>query len=223
MFAIPDHKESVWADTLQKAVELNPEHISFYSLQLEEGTPYFEMFEKGEIKQITDDLDRKMYHKAIKFLNDAGYEHYEISNCAKSGFECKHNLKYWNMDNYLGLGLGSHSFVEGTRFSNTREITFYYEQFKEVEIDKVCVLDRHENTLEESVSEYIFTGMRRLNGIDLIDFEARFGKELFEFYPEKSSLVEKYMEQGYVIIENNRMRFTLKGIDISNTILSEFV
>ncbi|MBN7772254.1 radical SAM family heme chaperone HemW [Clostridium aminobutyricum] len=224
MFAIPQHTQEVWEATLKQAIDLNPEHISFYSLQLEEGTPYFEQFERGEILQIPDEVDRRMYHRAVELLTKAGYEHYEISNCAKKGFECKHNLKYWNMEEYLGLGLGSHSFVEEIRFSNTKDLKLYNQALAAFHSDPApWVTERYKNTPKDSQSEYVFTGMRKLRGIDLIDFKVRFGKEFFEAYPEQKEMVEKYMEQNYVRIENNHMSFTLKGIDISNRILAEFV
>lgn len=223
MFAIPEHTEEVWENTLQKAIQLNPEHISFYSLQLEEGTPYFELFERGEINQIPDEVDRNMYHHAVELLTDAGYEHYEISNCAKKGFECKHNLKYWNMEDYLGLGLGSHSFVEETRFCNTRDMQDYIQLLTSGFDTASWVIEKHKNTVKDTQSEYIFTGLRKLSGIQLAYFKKRFGQELFEAYPQQKELIEKYVEQGYMVLNNNVLRFTLKGIDISNHILAEFV
>lgn len=223
MFAIPEHTEEVWENTLLKAIQLNPEHISFYSLQLEEGTPYFELFEKGEIDQIPDEIDRRMYHHAVELLTQAGYEHYEISNCAKKGFACKHNLKYWNMADYLGLGLGSHSFVEETRFCNTRDMKGYIQSLKSGVDATAWIMEKQKNTLKDSQSEYIFTGLRKLNGIQLADFRNRFGQELFEAYPEQRELIEKYVKQGYMMLDQEVLKFTLKGIDISNHILAEFV
>ena len=125
MFALPGQTEEMWRRTLETAAELSPEHISFYSLQLEENTPFFEMFCRGEIEQIPDDIDRGMYHRAIAFLKASGYGHYEISNAAKPGYECRHNLKYWSMEDYFGFGLGASGFVGGVRYSNLRDFGEY--------------------------------------------------------------------------------------------------
>ncbi|WP_312650696.1 radical SAM family heme chaperone HemW [Aminipila sp.] len=234
MFAIPEHTKEVWQETLQEAIHLNPEHISFYSLQLEEGTRYFEMFEKGELNMVSDIIDRDMYHGASKFLKESGYNHYEISNCAKPGFECKHNLKYWDMGDYLGIGLGAHSYMNGERFSNTRDLGKYIQQLQpdnlgigiiddHLKTERKWVEWQHTNTEHDDMVEFIITGMRRAEGINLTEFENRFGKKLFEAYPDQEKLVKEYVENELMILENDRIRFTIKGVDVSNTVLSEFV
>ncbi|QAT42651.1 radical SAM family heme chaperone HemW [Aminipila luticellarii] len=232
MFAIPSHTCAVWQETLKQAVCLNPEHISFYSLQLEEKTKYFEMFEKGELELVSDDVDREMYHFASKFLKKSGYHHYEISNCAKPGFECRHNLKYWSMADYLGIGLGAHSYVNGERFSNVRDLAKYIGILgsgdvtipaKEEKARPKWVEWRHINAEWDDIVDFIITGMRREEGIGLREFERRFGKKLFEVYPEQEGLIREYVEKGMLLLDENRMRFTIKGVDVSNTILAEFV
>lgn len=234
MFAIPEHTNEVWQETLQEAIRLNPEHISFYSLQLEEGTKYFEMFQKDELNMVSDKIDRDMYHGAAQFLKESGYNHYEISNCAKPGFECKHNLKYWSMEDYLGIGLGAHSYMNGERFSNTRDLGKYIQELQadnlgvggnadNLEAKRKWVEWQHTNTERDNMVEFIITGMRRVEGINLTEFEDRFGKKLFDVYPEQEKLVQDYMEKGLLILENNRMRFTIEGVDVSNTVLAEFV
>lgn len=215
MFAIPGHSLEIWADTIRKAVELAPEHISFYSLQIEENTRLYTMLKSGEIQQISDVLDREMYHMAIEALNAAGYSHYEISNASKQGYECRHNLKYWSMENYLGLGLGAHSYIDGLRFSMTEDLQGYLNGEK--------VKWQHKNDLKDDVSEYIFTGMRKTRGISLEDFRKRFGKELFEFYPEQRGLIGQFEQNGFIEVRDGFMRFTVKGFDVSNRILSEFI
>lgn len=215
MFAIPGHSLEIWADTLRKALELAPEHISFYSLQIEENTRFYTMLKSGEIQQISDVLDREMYHMAIEALNAAGYTHYEISNACKQGYECRHNLKYWSMENYLGLGLGAHSYIDGLRFSMTQDLQSYLNGEK--------INWQHKNDLKDDLSEYIFTGMRKTRGISFEAFRKRFGKELFEFYPEQRGLIGQYEQNGFIEVRDGFMRFTVKGFDISNRILSEFV
>nr|WP_315025021.1 radical SAM family heme chaperone HemW [uncultured Aminipila sp.] len=234
MFAIPEHTREVWQDTLKQAIALKPEHISFYSLQLEEGTRYFEMFQKGELNMVSDKIDRDMYHRAAQFFKELGYNHYEISNCAKPGFECKHNLKYWAMGDYLGIGLGAHSYMNGERFSNTRDLGKYIQELQagnlgidinddNLKVERKWVEWQHTNTVRDDMVEFIITGMRRTEGINLTEFENRFGKKLFEAYPDQEKLVKEYIENELMILENERIRFTIKGVDVSNTVLSEFV
>lgn len=119
IFSLPKQTLAVWNETLDRILKLSPEHISFYSLQIEKGTPFYQMFLSGEIQQTSDELDRAMYHSALRSLKQAGYQHYEISNGARrenkgeeSPYRCRHNLKYWSMESYLGLGLGAHSYLK---------------------------------------------------------------------------------------------------------------
>lgn len=225
MFAAPEHTMKEWKDTIEKAVKLKPEHISFYSLQLEEGTRFFEMFEKNELKLISDELDRHMYHYAAEAFKEAGYEHYEISNCAQKGFECRHNLKYWSVGDYLGVGIGAHSYINGERFSNTKDINKYMEELRSDVADDASgwVEWQHSNTEFDDMAEFVITGMRKLDGISLLDFHVKFGRELFEAYPEQKKIIDDYAEKGCIILEGDRLMFTGKGIDISNAILAEFV
>lgn len=220
MFAIPGHTVEIWRDTLEKAAELSPEHISFYSLQLEENTPFFEMFKRGEIEQIPDDIDRKMYHGAVSFLRSADYHHYEISNAAKPGYECRHNLKYWSMDDYFGFGLGASGFIGGVRYSNLRDPAAYCFF---VEEGRLPIEEEHINTPYDNESEYIFTGLRKRSGIDLVDFKERFGKELAENEIVKSYAASGYMEIYEPFGRGQFLRLTEKGIDISNGILADII
>ena len=225
MFAIPGQTKQIWLDTLKKAIGLEPEHISFYSLQLEEGTPYFSMFQEGSLKEIEDEMDREMYHEAIKTLKERGYHHYEISNASKVGYQCRQNLKYWSMEDYLGLGLGSHSFMDGVRFSNVTNLKDYLqaEQNTVSSNRSPFVQWHHKNTKEENISEYIFTGLRKLEGLNLRDFEVRFKQSIEDSYSANWHRLQKYIDEFYLVKTTENMHFTIKGIDISNTILTEFV
>lgn len=221
MFAIPGQTMDIWRHTLDQTFRLEPEHISFYGLQLEEGTPFFKMLKEGDLKAADDDTDRDMYHYAVKVLAQNGYNHYEISNAAKIGFESRHNLKYWSMNDYLGIGLGAHSFMEGTRFSNLSNLKSYLEAAAaDGSCDNPFIEWTHENSKEDNISEYLFTGMRKCSGIGLADFREQFGIELFELYGEA---LKKHGEQGLVEIRKGFLRFTAKGMDISNMVLAEFV
>lgn len=205
IFGMPGTTLDSWENTLKKIIELDPEHISFYSLQLEKGTPFFEAFEAGYFQEISDELNRKMYWLAVDILKEK-YIHYEISNAAKAGFFCEHNLKYWSMKDYLGIGLGAHSFVNGYRFNN-------------------LALQSHENTKEENMQEFIFTGLRKVKGISLTNFEEAFGEPLLSKYGKE---IEKLQNENLIDLYSNQdnekmMRFTPLGIDVSNKVLAVFV
>src|SRR5690606_23640416 len=118
IFGLPEQEIGDWTETLENVAKLGPEHISCYSLKIEEGTVFGDLERKGKIKKLEDELDREMYYKAIKLLTNSGYIHYEISNFAREGFQCKHNLVYWNANEYLGIGAGAHSYLKGRRFNN---------------------------------------------------------------------------------------------------------
>ena len=214
MFGIPGQSVSTWVRTLEKALSLRPEHISFYSLQLEEGTPFFKKFEAGELQELPDVVDREMYHFAIRMLKDAGYHHYEISNAALPGFECRHNIKYWTLNEYLGFGPTAAAFSAGYR--------------RTMDEDQVET-DFHHNSDFDNMSEFVFTGLRMTRGINYGEFRARFGIGFEEAFAECMEELEEYIRDGFVRrdvdAEGNRMsiRLTEKGIDISNQILSLFV
>ena len=192
---------------------LNTFHFTAYSLKKA-------LFKEGKLDLVDDELDREMYHRAIERLKGAGYHHYEISNASKIGYECKHNLKYWSMDDYIGIGLGAHSFVQNKRYSNETNMKRYIEKVKQ---GYSPVIWTHENNIKDDMSEYVFTGMRKTSGISLAEFKERFDRELFEVYEAQKDILIGYMNKGYIKIEEDCVKLTEKGIDISNMILSEFV
>lgn len=221
MFSIPNQTQRTWMKTLEQAVALEPEHISFYGLQLEEGTPFFTMLQEGRLQETEGETDRRMYHDAVELLASRGYRHYEISNAAKDGYQCRHNLKYWSMEDYLGLGLGAHSFLEGIRFSNTTDLEEYNDSRDQA--PNPYVRWRHKNSRQETIAEYLFTGLRKIQGIDAADFRERFGQTVEEVYAEGWERIQRYFDEGFLIRSGDRIRFSEKGIDISNTILAEFI
>lgn len=131
MFAIPGQSMKMWADTVRQCIFLKPSHISLYSLQIEEGTEFYELYKDGKMEAVPESQDREMYHKALAMMKEAGYKHYEISNAAMPGCESRHNLKYWSYAEYLGLGLGASSFVGGSRFKNTSRMHEYLTAIRE--------------------------------------------------------------------------------------------
>jgi oxygen-independent coproporphyrinogen-3 oxidase len=214
IFSIPGQTVSIWVETLNKVLELNPEHISFYSLQLEEDTQFYKMYEEGKFNLIDDETDRFMYHKALSLMKEKGYIHYEISNVARPGYECRHNLKYWSMENYLGLGLGAHSYINGYRFANLGDIKEYIDGTEKVDWF-------HRNSEKDDITEYIITGLRKIEGISLKDFERRYRANLCDLYKES---IDKHRKDGLLEIDTNgSLKLTMLGIDIANKVLVDFV
>lgn len=205
MFAIPGHTMEVWEATLDEAIALGPEHISFYSLQIEEGTPFYDRYRRGEFDQVPDDIDREMYHRAIARLKDAGYHHYEISNACKPGMECRHNLKYWSMEDYLGIGPSASSYMKGVRFSEAPFMEF------------------HENSIEDDMSEFVFTGLRKACGIVFDDFEARYDRRFWDVFADRREELEPYFMEGQLVETEEGLALSEEGFDISNAIMAVFV
>lgn len=223
MFGIPGQTRQMWEESLEIIISLQPEHISFYSLQLEEGTPFYKLYKSRIIDLPPTEEDRWMYHTGIRMLRDAGYVHYEISNCAKKGYECRHNLKYWSFHDYYGVGLGAHSFqVDFGRRYNVTDFDTYFQKLKENQ------LPVHENqyepeTTKELMGEYVFTALRKAQGLNLEDFSYVFGKSFFQVYEEQMHAILDYKERGYLTLDGQTLALTEKGIDISNEIMAEFV
>lgn len=223
MFGIPGQSRSMWRETLEEVIGLEPEHLSFYSLQLEEGTEFAGMYRRGEMDLPSQEEDRAMYHQGIRMLQEAGYVHYEISNCAKPGFQCRHNLKYWDFDEYLAAGLGAHSFqYEKGRRCNVPDLEIYFEKLEK------GILPEDEGAYEEEnkkdyMGEYVFTALRKTEGLFYKDFSRTFGEDFFKVYEGCIESLKNYEEGGFLVLGSNRLALTEKGIDISNEIMAEFV
>ncbi len=224
MFGFPGQTMDSWSRTLDAAVELEPDHISFYSLQIEEGTLLYRLFREDKVDQISDERNREMYHYAVRFLRENGYERYEISNAARPGRECRHNLKYWTMAPYFGLGIGAHSFIGGVRYAGPDTLKDYLHsdgilkqsgRYFNRRLRAATV-----NSVEDSMSDYLFTGLRLTRGIDLSEFEQMFAVPFRVRYGE---VLDRHLQDGTMILENGGLRFTEKGIDVSNHILIDFI
>ena len=244
IFGFPGHNMESWKKTLKTVIELSPEHISFYSLQIEEGTKMYQLFREGMVDQVPDEVNREMYHYAVNVLKEAGYDHYEISNAAKPGYQCRHNLKYWSMTPYIGLGAGAHSYLSRNRFFNPDSLIKYHEAVEEkavaadyddgeaigtseysegdIYIKEIMSsgTEVFENTLEDEVTDYLFTGLRRICGIELDDFRRRFG---FTFYEKYGGKIQDFIKDGFMEENSGWLRFTEKGLDITNYILTELM
>jgi oxygen-independent coproporphyrinogen-3 oxidase len=228
IYALPGQTLKQWKDDLVDIVGLSPEHMSLYCLQIEEGTHFHDLQNKGMIEATADEEDRRMYHEAIEKLKEGGYRHYEISNWAKPGFESLHNLKYWSMKDYLGLGLGSHSYIFGARFSNETELDKYIRASKSdtvkrsLEEGSPWTVILHNNDRKDEMGEYLFTGLRKVEGILIEDFNKRFNVSILKHYKEQIYTHEK---AGCLEFDSQfkHMRLTLKGMDLFNRVLVDFI
>ena len=216
MSALPGQTVESWLDTLKKVAALEPEHISAYSLIIEEGTPFFEKYgeDRGEGLLPDEDAERDMYHLTKTVLKDLGYERYEISNYAKKGYECRHNIGYWTGVPYLGLGLGASSYINGCRFCNTLDLEEYLSGDGFKRYDEIML------TEQDMQEEYFFVGLRMTEGVSLKGFRDRFGVDAAEVYP---GLLEKIINSGGAGTVGDNFRLTEYGMDVSNYIMAQFL
>lgn len=226
MFALPNQNLNMWKETLSNVVNLNPTHISVYSLIIEEGTPFYSDLELGNITITDEDLDRDMYHYAQSFLGEKGYSQYEISNFSKSEYQCKHNIVYWSMKNYMGLGLSSHSYFNNERFHNTYNIdeyiTTYENQNLSININnhKILKLDLEILTENDIISEYMFLGLRMNKGISKNNFQNRFNKTINDVYP---NIIETLINDNLLVETEDCIYLTQLGFDLSNLVFEKFL
>nr|WP_243022266.1 radical SAM family heme chaperone HemW [Clostridium sp. OF03-18AA] len=216
MSALPGQTCESWKETLSRVTDLDPEHISAYSLIIEEGTPFGERYGSEEGRKLLPDEDseREMYHETKRFLKDCGYERYEISNYAKPGRECRHNIGYWTGVPYLGLGLGASSYLDGCRFTVNPDMKQYLEEKPGMftDIEKLTKKDMEE--------EFFYVGLRMTAGVSLSEFERRFGISAKEVYP---GLMETFVKEKAARFEGDRFVLTDYGLDVSNYIMAQFL
>lgn len=216
IFALPNQSTEMWNETLNKVISLGVDHISCYSLILEEGTGLYEMYKEGKVGVPDEELDREMYSMAMDILDRNGYRQYEISNFARKGKECRHNLIYWRNEEYIGLGAGSHSKLDGIRFWNYKDIDRYNSLINQ---GRLSVEGREKISPEEDMWETIFLALRLNEGLDIADFEIKYGVDFREKY---GSRLKKLISHGLVVIESDRLKLTKRGIDLSNSVFVEF-
>ena len=214
MSALPGQSLESYMDTLKRVVSLRPEHISAYSLIIEEGTPFYDM----ELDLPGEETDRLMYHETKKFLEQHRYHRYEISNYAQGKeHECFHNKVYWTRGNYLGVGIGAASMVENVRWSNVRSIDEYIQKIDNslevrLEIDRLDIKSRME--------EFMFLGLRLVEGVSIHEFSRLFDKDIFAVYGD---VISKYSDLGLLELKTGYLRLTEKGLDVSNTVMADFL
>jgi len=217
MSALPGQTMKDLMENLETAVSLSPDHISCYSLILEDGTALKAMAEEGKLPPFPgEDLDRAMYHETGRFLQEHGYPRYEISNYARPGFECRHNIGYWTGDEYLGLGLGAASLVSHTRFSNTRKMDEYLVLKDLPEIRR----ETEHMSRKDEESEFMILGLRMTEGVLENDFEERFKTPIDSVFGD---VIQKHVLDGLLVRTDGRIRLTGYGLDVADYCLCDFM
>ncbi|MBR5687007.1 MAG: radical SAM family heme chaperone HemW [Prevotella sp.] len=216
MFGFPGQTLEEWTADIRQAIALSPEHISAYSLMYEEGTPLYSMLERGQVKEIDEELSRKMYDTLCGMLYDAGYEHYEISNFALKGYRSRHNSGYWNGTPYLGLGAAAHSFDGESRQWNVSDVRQYIASIQRDEIP--C----ERETLDASTkyNDLIVTALRTCDGIDMNRLTEDLGVEYRDYLLKNA---QKNVALGLLVIEDDHIRLTRKGLYVSDMVMEELI
>ncbi len=219
MLGIPGQSLEDVQESVEKIIKLSPEHISTYSLIIEEGTPFYKKLEKNEINLPGEEIERKMYWIVKRKLEDAGYVHYEISNFAKRGYESKHNLACWNQEEYVGVGAAAHSYTNNVRYSNICEIEEYINNYEnDMETNN---FEFHEKQTKDSkMKEFMMLGLRKINGIKIQDFKNKFGENPIYLYRKE---LDKLVNENLLEIDGDVIKLTEKGLDLANLVWEEFV
>lgn len=212
MIGLPKQTLKDVKDSLKEIISLNPEHVSVYSLIVEEETPIERKIENRELELPDEELERKQYWEVKKTLEKYGYKHYEISNFAKDGYESKHNMNCWEQKEYIGFGVAAHSYLNKKRFSNVETIEEYLKE-KEPIVHEI-------QDLENQKKEYMLLGLRKIDGIKISSFKNKFGSNpIMEFKDELNKLVQEKL----IEIDLDEIKLTKKGIDLANIVWEEFI
>lgn len=205
-------------DSIEEIVSMEPEHISVYSLILEENTPLFKKVEEG-LELPNEDLERKMYWAVKQTLEQNNYIHYEISNFAKKGYESKHNLDCWNQKEYIGFGIAAHSYTNGIRYSNIENIEQYIKNYDEDKTEENLVFHEKQD-MEAMQKEYMLLGLRKIDGVSIQEFKIKFvANPVFLYHSE----LEKLVNEELLEIDGDQIKLTNKGLDLANIVWEEFI
>lgn len=219
MFGLPNQTLDDVKESLQKIKILNPEHVSVYSLIVEDGTTLSKQIEEGIMKLPDERLERTMYWTIKNFLEENGYKHYEISNFAKPNKESRHNLDCWNQKEYFGFGVAAHSYVDNVRFSNITDLNSYIENYKHNEPEKNFVFHEKENYLD-TMKEYLLLGFRKIKGVSKRDFENKFQLPIESIFKLE---LEELREKDLILENEDFYYLSDKGIDLANLVFEKFV
>lgn len=219
MIGLPNQSIKDLKESLEKIIKLNPNHISVYSLIIEDGTPISKLLDEEKIKLPDEEIERQMYWYVKNKLELNGYNHYEISNFSKKGKESKHNLNCWKQKQYIGIGAAAHSYFKDIRYSNTNNIEEYIKNIKENNIEKNKKIEEKQ-TIEDKKNEFMMLGFRMIEGVDIADFKAKFVDNPLYVYREK---IKKLTDEGLIEVDLNNIKLTNKGLDLANVVFEEFI
>lgn len=219
MLALPKQSMNDLKESLNRIIKINPEHISVYSLIIEEGTPFYDKYMSNKIILPEEEEERKMYWLAKRKLEEAGYIHYEISNFAKKGYESRHNLSCWNQEEYVGCGVSAHSYTNNVRYSIIDSIEEYISNFESSnEADNIIF---HEKQNKESkMKEFMMLGLRKIDGVQIQNFKSKFRENPIFTYRKE---LEKLVNEDLLEIDGDCIKLTSKGLDLANLVWEEFV
>lgn len=213
MIGLPNQTIQDIKQTLEEIQRLNPNHVSVYSLIVEDGTKMEELISTGKLQLPEEEIERQMYWYVKNTLELNGYQHYEISNFAKKGKESKHNLNCWEQKEYIGLGAAAHSYLNGVRYSNSAFTESKEWDFTDKKIEE-------KQTLEDKKKEYMLLGLRKIDGVSIQKFKEKYRDNPIILYRKE---LEKLVEEGLVEIDGDFIRLTNKGMDLANLVWKEFV
>lgn len=218
MIGLPNQTLEEVQDSIEEIVSMEPEHISVYSLILEENTPLFKKVEEG-LELPDEELERKMYWAVKQTLEQNGYIHYEISNFAKKGYESKHNLDCWNQKEYIGFGIAAHSYTNGIRYSNIENLEQYIKNYEEDNTEENLVFHEKQD-MESMQKEYMLLGLRKIEGVSIQEFKIKFvANPVFLYHAQ----LEKLVNEELLEIDGDKIKLTNKGLDLANIVWEEFV
>lgn len=219
MIGLPNQSIKDLKESLEKIIKLDPNHISVYSLIIEDGTPISKLLDEEKIKLPDEEIERQMYWYVKNKLELNGYNHYEISNFSKKGKESKHNLNCWKQKQYIGIGAAAHSYFKDIRYSNTNNIEEYIKNIKENNIEKNRKIEEKQ-TIEDKKNEFMMLGFRMIEGVNIADFKAKFVDNPLYVYREK---IKKLTDEGLIEVDLNNIKLTNKGLDLANVVFEEFI
>ncbi len=218
MIGLPNQTLQEVQDSIEEIVSMEPEHISVYSLILEDETPLAKKVEQG-LELPEEELERKMYWTVKEILEKNDYTHYEISNFSKPGFESKHNLDCWNQKEYIGFGIAAHSYTNGIRYSNISNLEQYIQNYETNKIEENLIFHEKQN-MESMQKEYMLLGLRKIQGVSIQNFKTKFvANPVFLYHSE----LEKLVNEDLVEIDGDFIKLTAKGLDLANLVWEEFV
>ena len=213
MIGLPNQTIQDIKNSLEEIKKINPNHISIYSLILEEGTKLEDLVTKGKLKLPSEEQERRMYWYVKNVLELNGYKHYEISNFAKEGYESKHNLNCWEQKEYIGLGIAAHSYLDGIRYSNSEILDIFKWNFNDKKVEE-------KQSLNDAKKEYMLLGLRKIDGVSIQKFKEKYIDNPIFLYKNE---LEKLVEQDLLEIDGDYIKLTNKGLDFANIVWEEFV